>query len=106
MKTKIISLVLLLVITGCGGGSTSTSSVMSETVSTNKTFELTWDPNTDSNFKGYKLHYGKESGVYTDSVDVGSINKATISLPNGKYYFAVTAYGNEIESGYSNEVEK
>jgi hypothetical protein len=70
---------------------------------------LTWDPNTESTLKGYKIYYGPTSGgSYTSSVDVG--NKATCTVSNldssKTYYFVATAYdasGNE--SGYSNEVK-
>jgi hypothetical protein len=70
---------------------------------------LTWDPNSESTLKGYKIYYGStSSGSYTSSVDVGNKTTYTVSnLDSSKtYYFAATAYdagGNE--SGYSNEVK-
>jgi hypothetical protein len=68
---------------------------------------LAWDPNTDPDVAGYKVHYGEASGIYTVHADIGNVTTYTVTglLEDRKYYFAVTAYdsyGNE--SGYSNEV--
>ncbi|MHC1696771.1 MAG: hypothetical protein AB9919_01645 [Geobacteraceae bacterium] len=70
---------------------------------------LTWDAVSDSSVVGYKLHYGKVPGVYTNSVDTGIMTSSTVNdLTEGEtYYFASTAYdsaGNQ--SGYSNEVSR
>ncbi|MCP5002480.1 MAG: hypothetical protein GY941_00785, partial [Planctomycetes bacterium] len=67
---------------------------------------LHWDPNTESNLAGYKVHYGVSSGNYDTIVDVGSLSLFTLpDLAVGTpYFFAVTAYdtgGNE--SAFSNE---
>ena len=57
---------------------------------------------------GFRVHYGRERGKYTDVVDVGRSTTCSLqSLPCGRFYFAVTAYdtsGNE--SKPSNEVWK
>ncbi len=56
---------------------------------------------------GYNIHYGLESGVYTDKVPVGTNTSATISgLVEGlTYYFVVTAYDSAgDESDPSNEI--
>ena len=71
------------------------------------TVSITWDPNTEPDLAGYKVHIGTSSGTYTQTVDVGHFTGYTdSSLSTGNIYvFAVTAYdifGNE--SGYSNEV--
>lgn len=61
---------------------------------------LTWDPNTEADLAGYKLHIGTSSGSYDTDVDVGNQNYYTLSnLVSGQiYYISVTAYdtsGNE-----------
>ena len=68
---------------------------------------LAWDPNTESDLAGYKVHYGTASGSYTAHTDVHNATSYTATgLTDGQtYYFAATAYdasGNE--SGYSNQV--
>ena len=68
---------------------------------------LAWDPNTESDLAGYRVHYGTSSGSYTVHTDVHNVTTYTVTgLTAGQtYYFAATAYdtsGNE--SGYSNPV--
>ena len=68
---------------------------------------LAWDPNTESDLAGYRVHYGTASGSYTVHTDVHNVTTYTVAgLTAGQtYYFAATAYdasGNE--SGYSNPV--
>ncbi|MBI5579619.1 MAG: fibronectin type III domain-containing protein, partial [Deltaproteobacteria bacterium] len=68
---------------------------------------LAWNPNTESDLAGYRIHYGTASGSYTVHTDVHNVNSHTVTgLTAGQsYYFAATAYdaaGNE--SGYSNPV--
>lgn len=68
---------------------------------------LSWNPNTEIDLAGYKIHYGTASGSYTNSVDVGNVTTCTIpNLTAGQtYYFAATAYDTSgSESGYSNQV--
>ncbi|MGA7879025.1 MAG: PKD domain-containing protein [Desulfoferrobacter sp.] len=68
---------------------------------------LSWDPNSDENVAGYKLYYGKSSGNYQYSVDVGNVTNYSISnLPDGeRYYFAATAHDfSSNESNFSEEV--
>lgn len=78
---------------------------------------LDWDPptqNTDgsalTNLKGYVIHYGKESGKYTNRIEVNSPGLTTYVVENlepGTYYFAVTAVSaNGAESNYSPEASK
>jgi len=67
---------------------------------------LAWQPSTDPTVAGYKVYYGVASRTYTNTVDVGPANTATISnLVNGTtYYFAVTAYdSSRMQSLFSNE---
>ena len=84
---------------------------------------LAWDANTESNLAGYKMYYSttRAGGPYdgteipgmpspidiplTALSDPANPQVSATGLPEGTYYFVVTAYdtvGNE--SGYSNEV--
>ncbi len=68
---------------------------------------LSWDPNTETDLAGYKIHYGTASNSYSARIDVHNVTTYTVTgLTAGQtYYFAATAYdtsGNE--SGYSNQV--
>jgi len=67
-----------------------------------------WSANTEADLRGYKVHIGTASGVYTKVIDVGNKTSYMITLPKGvTYYFAVTAYdtsGNE--STYSSELSR
>jgi hypothetical protein len=69
---------------------------------------LAWDPNTESDLAGYRIHYGTASGSYTVTVAVDkSTPTCTITnLAAGQtYYFAASAYNaSGASSGYSNEV--
>ncbi|MBI3606761.1 MAG: fibronectin type III domain-containing protein [Nitrospirae bacterium] len=69
---------------------------------------LAWDPNTEPDLAGYKVHYGTAPGTYSVVSDVGDVTTLTVTgLGPGTYYLAVTAYdtsGNE--SAASNEVSK
>lgn len=72
-----------------------------------ETVTLAWDPNTETDLAGYRLHYGTASRSYTQRVDAGNVTQYTFPnlLAGQTYYFAATAYntaGNE--SGYSAEV--
>ena len=72
-----------------------------------KPVTLSWDPNTEEDLAGYKIHYGTTSGVYDIDKDVGNVVSFSIdSLDVGTTYFlVVSAYdfsGNE--SGFSDEV--
>ena len=68
---------------------------------------LEWDPNSEPDLAGYKLHYGLASRSYDTTIDVGNRTTYTITdLSVGEtYYIAATAYNTSgLESGYSNEV--
>jgi hypothetical protein len=66
---------------------------------------LAWD-SSSSQVGGYKVYYGTASGVYQYVEDVGKATTYTATnLASGvRYYFAVTAYAGNQESGFSNEV--
>lgn len=58
---------------------------------------------------GYKVHYGTESGIYTDTIDVGNVDTYVVDgLSGGEtYYFAATAYDASGNDGpLSAEVDK
>lgn len=68
---------------------------------------LMWDPNTEGDLGGYKVHVGTASGTYSQSIDVGHVTSFTVSnLAEGQtYFFALTAYDVMAnESGFSSEV--
>jgi fibronectin type 3 domain-containing protein len=62
---------------------------------------------------GYKIYWGKSSGVYLQAKDTGIavgnvLTYTVVGLTSGTaYFFAVTAVDNlGMESSYSNEVTK
>ena len=66
---------------------------------------LEWSANSEPDIAGYRLYYGRTSGIYDASINVENATSYTLSLPKRKYFFALTAYdsaGNE--SDFSNEV--
>ncbi len=110
--------VLLAVMAGCGGsgGITGGSTVISGTSVGSAT--LSWAAPTTKmdgsalyigDIAGFKVHYGTESGNYTNTVDTGfALNYTIDNLSSGTtYYFAITCYDiNGNESGFSAEVSK
>jgi hypothetical protein len=67
---------------------------------------LAWDPSPDPAVVGYNLYFGPASRTYTNMIQVGGANLATISnLVSGvPYYFAATSYDAAgLESDYSDE---
>jgi hypothetical protein len=68
---------------------------------------LSWNPNSESDLAGYKIHYGTASARYTVHLDVRNVTTYTVTgLTAGQtYYFAASAYNSAgSESGYSNQV--
>lgn len=58
-------------------------------------FTFAWDPNSETNIAGYKLHYSTNSGgPYTSVVDAGLVTTFSITnLPYGRtFFFTLTAY--------------
>lgn len=73
--------------------------------------KLAWDKveSTDKATRvGYRLYYGKQSGVYNQSVDTGDITEYTVTgLEKGqRYYFAVKTLALIIETQTQGESEK
>jgi hypothetical protein len=67
--------------------------------------KLGWDPPSEGDVVGYKIYYGRESGSYTDMIDVGNTMHRNVLLKKGfKYYITVTAYNEFGESEPSNEL--
>ena len=68
--------------------------------------ELTWQPNNEPDIAGYKVSWAKQSGVYTNSSDVGLQTSFVFpELEPGTYYAAVQAYDTAGQySPYSGEV--
>jgi len=109
--TLMFPFMLLIILAGCSGGGGGTGG---------PTISLAWDaPTTNvdgsplTDLAGYKVYVGTATGVYGNSIDVGTAiqsgNTVTYSLsgltPGQTYYIAVTAYDIENnESTYSNEV--
>ncbi len=76
---------------------------------------LAWQPpsaNTDgspASLTGYKIHYGTESGNYTETISVDTVGVTSFVVENltpGTYYFSVTAVANGVESSFSGEAVK
>ena len=68
---------------------------------------LAWDPSSDPNLAGFKVHFRAIAGSPRQSLNVGKTTTTKVSnLSDGTtYYFTVTAYDNwGHESGPSNEV--
>lgn len=66
-----------------------------------------WDPNTEGDLAGYKVHVGTASRTYSQNIDVGRVTTFTVpNLADGQtYFFSVTAYDVMAnESSFSNEV--
>src|SRR6516225_8186017 len=58
------------------------------------TLTIAWDPSSDPSVAGYVLYWGAQSGVYTNSLNVGLQTSQPIGglVNNITYYFTVRAY--------------
>lgn len=64
---------------------------------------VVWTPSPTTNVT-YTLHWGTTSRTYTGSQSVGAATSYQVNLPNGKWFFAVTATdAGLVDSDYSNE---
>ena len=68
---------------------------------------LSWDPNTETDLAGYKIHIGTVSGTYDTVIDVKNVTRYTVTelVVDKTYYFALTAHDTwKNNSMYSKEV--
>ena len=75
---------------------------------------LAWDPpvyNADgsvlTDLEGYRVYYGKQSGIYSEFIDTENMTSTTVSLLewDTDYVFAVKAYNHDdVESDFSEEL--
>lgn len=68
---------------------------------------FTWRPNLEPDLAGYRIYYGVASRAYTQVLNVGLTNRATVSnlTPGATYYFALAAFNTlGLESGYTSEL--
>ena len=75
---------------------------------------FTWAPNSETDLRGYRLYQSDASGQYTFGggnevamVPVGTETVTLSDVPDGTWYWVLTAFDNatpENESGPSNEV--
>jgi hypothetical protein len=96
----IVSMILLF---ACAAVLSEGGNVQAEQVT------LAWDPNTESNLAGYRIHLGTAAHAYNSVIDVGNQTHVTVTNLNRgtTYFFSVTAYNTQgQESDYSNEVAK
>jgi hypothetical protein len=112
---SIVGLLLIVIslLTGCGGGDTSgqpTIAVSPDDRGTGGTARLTWEPVPDASILSYFVHYGRQSSMqsgscgYERAISVDSPSATITNLDlDTRYYFAVSAY-NGLESSCSNEV--
>jgi len=82
------------------------------------TLIFTWDPNTETKLVGYRIYWSTTDGGpyvkysenenspnFIDSIPAGT-ETYTQQVPVGTYYWVLTAYTNEHESDFSNQVTK
>lgn len=98
MSTRTLAVTFCALFFWCALAATSIAGTQSVTV--------IWDANPEPDVAGYRLFYGRESGVYTNQVDVPGPMAVASDLSEGEtYYFAVLAYNNEgLESELSTEI--
>lgn len=68
---------------------------------------LAWDPNSEPDVVGYRVHYGTAASIYTHTVEAGNETTVQIAdlLPGTTYYLVVTAYNSaDLESLPSEEI--
>ena len=67
---------------------------------------IAWNPSVDPATIGYKVYYGTQSRNYSQVIDVGAnLSYSVTGLSASQaYYFAVTAYTSNAESGFSPEL--
>jgi hypothetical protein len=55
---------------------------------------LTWDASRDCEVAGYRIYFGSQPQTYTESVDVGNVTNALVTVlqPSPAIHFAATSY--------------
>ncbi len=74
---------------------------------TGSSVTLAWNSSTTPDIAGYRIYVGGVSQNYTNVVDVGNTNSATVTglVPGATYFFAATAYDSlGLESPFSGEI--
>ncbi len=105
----ILLVLLLFSLVACQGGQATRKSNPKLAQPAEKgSITIAWDPNSEPNLGGYRVFYGTSPKKYTNSVDVKSATKYTLTnlIKGKKYYIAVIAYSSNssVRSGYSKEV--
>lgn len=72
---------------------------------------LAWDANTEADLAGYKLYQSTAGATgpftFVKTIPKGTLATVTADLPDGTYWWVLTAYDNVgNESGYSNVVTR
>jgi len=68
---------------------------------------FSWLPNGEADLAGYRVYYGTASRNYTQVLNVGNTNRATVSnlVAGTTYYFALSAYDTVgLESAFTSEI--
>ncbi|MCA9753947.1 MAG: fibronectin type III domain-containing protein, partial [Gemmatimonadetes bacterium] len=87
----------------CGDNTTPPTTPINVTawdIGLGDTIKISWAAASESDVLGYRVHYGTDSGNYTDVIDAGDVVFLTVGglLAGDDYFFVVTAYdvcGNE-----------
>ncbi len=69
-------------------------------------FTISWDDLSlqHPEVAGYRIKYGTEPGVYSQTVDVGDVTQGTISVEQGQiYYYTVEAYYSGVSANYNGD---
>lgn len=101
MKRKLIWAIFACVIIGL--------TALALPTTTQPSVVLAWDQHSDPSVNGYRIYYGVQSRVYTNSIAVPGRTTTSAQVTNlvrgVEYFFAATATTtNNLESGYSIEV--